>query len=382
MRLTGFLLLAVLLLSTIAHFRAPEYDEAYSIFLTAGDPRPAWPSGVFTPTQVQDFYTGAPSFAAISRALKTDDVHPPLYFWALNLWRGIFGPSWFAARLLSVGFSLAALGVLTWLAAMLEIPVFPALALTLLSYGFAYTGIVARDFALAQLLNLLGVALTVRAAQGKSRPRALASGLAFGAASFANYLAVFTCGAALLWLALGQKRRRLALPLTLGLAVFAALDLPYFLAQKSSRMGQFAAFAPLHALALLAKDCGAALFGGLPLYAGDLAPEVAALLLGLFLASLFFVLRQRPQHATLLALAAAAPPCGLLALGFLFNNTPIELPRRRPAPPAATPDPRGPVLRHIRPRLRPRDDAAPSLGREPGERVEPARCADPAPLWQ
>jgi hypothetical protein len=325
MRLTGFLLLAALLLSAVAHFRAPEYDEAYSIFLTAGDARPAWPTGVFTPAEVRGFYTGAASFAAISDDLKTGDVHPPLYFWALSLWRGIFGPSWFAARMLSVGFSLAALAVLAWLAAMLEIPVFPALALTLLSYGFAYTGIVARGFALAQLLNLLGVALTFRAMQRTSRPLALGSGLALGAASFANYLAVFTGGAALLWLALDQKRRRFALPVALGLTVFAALDLPYFLAQKSSRMGQFTAFSPLHALALLAKDSGAALFGGLPLYAGALAPAVIALLLGLFLACLFFVLRQRPRHTALLVLAAAAPLCGLLALGFVFNNTPIEI---------------------------------------------------------
>ncbi|HUW80250.1 MAG TPA: hypothetical protein VMV54_05050, partial [Acidocella sp.] len=92
MKLTGFLLLAALLLGIIAHQRAPEYDEAYSIFLTAGDARPAWPAGVFTAGSVRGLYAGHASPGKISHDLKIGDVHPPLYFWLLEIWRRLLGP--------------------------------------------------------------------------------------------------------------------------------------------------------------------------------------------------------------------------------------------------------------------------------------------------
>jgi 4-amino-4-deoxy-L-arabinose transferase-like glycosyltransferase len=325
MKLGGFLLLAALLLGLAAHTRAPEYDEAYSIFLTAGDPRPVWPVGIFNPSQVRGFYTGHAGLGQISRDLKAGDVHPPLYFWALEYWRRLFGPSWFAARLLSVLLSVAALAILARIAAQAAIPVYPALMLTLLSYGFAYTGIIARGFALAQVLNLAGVALVFNAIQGKQRGWALAGGLALGAASFANYLAIFIALALLGWLALARLRWRLLPPAIAGLLPFLVLDAPYYLAQRNSRIPQFASFSPTHALTLLAKDFGAAMFGGLPLYAGSAGPLVTLALLLLVLAALAAAWHRRHPHAPFFALLALAPPAGLLALGVIFHNTPIEI---------------------------------------------------------
>lgn len=323
MRLFGFFALACLVLAAIAWARAPEYDEAYSLFLTAGHARPSWPAGIFTAGSVRHLYTGDAGFAQIAHDLRRGDVHPPLYFWGLKIWRQLAGPSWFAARLLSVLFSLAGLLLLARLAWAADIPAYPALFLTLLSYGFAYTGIIARGFALAQLCNIAGVLLLFLAAKEKRRLLALAGGAAFGAACFSNYLSVFTACAALAWL----LRARLRL-LPAALAGFLPL-LPvcfwFFLAQRQSRIGQFEAFAPGHALALLAKDSGAAIFGGLPLYAGYLAPAVTLALAALFLACLGFVLRRRHAHAPLFALLAIAPPCGLFALGVIFHNTPIEI---------------------------------------------------------
>ena len=325
MKLPAFLLLAALLLTAIAYLRPPEYDEAYSIFLTAGDARPAWPSGVFTAGAARSFFTGHASFAQISRDLKTGDVHPPLYFWCLEIWRRLLGPSWLTARILSVIFSLGSLSLIAWLAEATEIPVFPALGLTLLSYGFAYTGIVARGFALAQFLNLLGFSLIFQTTRLRSRRLAFAGGLAFGAASFANYLAIFTALAVLVWLCLAKPRRRFLAPTAIGLLPFILLDASYFLVQRHSRATQFAPFAPIHALSLLAKDIGACLFGGLPLYASHHGTTVTLALLLLFLTSLGFVITRRHKHTQLLALASIAPPCGLLALGLIFHNTPIEI---------------------------------------------------------
>ncbi|GLR68747.1 hypothetical protein GCM10010909_34290 [Acidocella aquatica] len=325
MKLAGFLLFAAALLGFIAWHRAPEYDEAYSIFLTAGHARPPWPTGAFTAGSVRGLFSGHASLSQIAHDLRTGDVHPPLYFWALESWRQIAGPSWFAARLLSVAFSLAALAVGGWFASLAAIPLLPALSFTLFTYGFAYTGIIARNFALAQFFNLLGFTLVFLAVQRRRRRLALAGGLALGAAAFTNYLAVFTACAVLLWLCLGRERRRHLLPAACGLTPFLLADAWFFAAQHGSRAGQFAAFSPLPALRLLVKDFGAAQFGGLPLYAGHFAPELAAALAVLFLAALACILLKRSSHALPLALAAAAPPLGLLALGAVFNNTPIEI---------------------------------------------------------
>ncbi len=323
MKLVGFFAFAALLLVAIAWLRAPEYDEAYSIFLTAGHARPAWPQGVFTPGSVRGLFAGHAGFARIAHDLRAGDVHPPLYFWALKLWRQAVGPSWFAARLLSVLFTLGSLALLARLAAAAAVPVYPALFLVLLSYGFAYTGIVARGFALAQLCNIAGVLLIFLAASNRRGRWALAGGAAFGAACFSNYLALFTACAALLWLLF--TRPRLVPAALAGFLPWLPLCGWFFLAQRQSRLGQFAAFSPIRALALLAKDSGGAIFGGLPLYAGRLALPVTLVLGILLLAGVAFVWRRRHAQARLFALLSLATPCGLFALGVIFGNTPIEI---------------------------------------------------------
>jgi hypothetical protein len=310
----GFLVFAALLLTCVALLRPPEYDEAYSVFLTAGEARPAWPAGVFTSAAVQPDFTGSASLGGVARDLRVGDVHPPLYFWVLTLWRRVFGPGWITARLLSVAFSLASLLLLARIAAGETIPVLPTLAITLLSYGFAYTGTVARGFALAQFFSLLGVMLA-------RRERGLPAGLAFGAASFTNYLAIFPGLAVLAW-AVYQRAWRQAVGLACGLALFVPADAWFFLAQRNTRLGQFAVFSLGPALRLLAKDTGAALFGGLPLYAGHAGWLVTIALFTLALACLRKIWR---RHDAFFTLCALATPLGLLALGLIFNNTPIEI---------------------------------------------------------
>jgi hypothetical protein len=323
MRFTGFLALACVVLVTIAWCRAPEYDEAYSLFLTAGHARPAWPTGIFTAGSVRHFYTGHAGFAEIAHDLRSGDIHPPLYFWALALWRGLVGPSWFAARLLSVLFTLAGLSLLACLARAAAVPVYPALFIALFSYGFAYTGIVARDFALAQSCAIAGVLLLFLAARDGRPLLALAGGCAFGAACFSNYLTLFTALAAGLWLT--GTRPRLSLAALAGFLPFLPACGWFFAAQRHARGGQFEAFSLPHAILLLAKDSGAAVFGGLPLYAGHLAAPLALALAALFLICLVFVRRRGHAAAPLFAWLALATPCGLLALGLIFGNTPIEI---------------------------------------------------------
>jgi len=319
------LLLAALILTAIAYLRPAEYDEAYSIFLTAGDPRPAWPATPFRPEDVRHLYTGQPSFAAIAQNLRIGDVHPPLYFWILNLWRQLFGPSWFAARLLSALFAIATLTTLSQAAKLAGVPVIPTILITLLAYAFPYTSSVARGFALAQWLNTAGLTLTLAALKADDRRLMTASGLAFSAATFANYLAIFTPLAALLWLTirhayLPKIPAKAGIFLLCGLTPFLPLDLYFFISQHASRRGQFPPFHPFQALALIAKDSGAALFGGLPLYASASGPAIAAALLIFFL-----ICVAKAAKPALFTFIAFATPAGLFLLGLTFNNTPIEI---------------------------------------------------------
>ena len=132
-------------------------------------------------------------------------MHPPLYFWAVAGWRWLAGDSLFAARMASVLFSIVTLSLVAAIARSGGIPVVPAVLLTVGCYGFAYTGAIARGFALAQMLSVAGIAVLLGAERRASRM--LAAGMLLGAATFAHYLAVFRhawrCCTALL----GARRR-------------------------------------------------------------------------------------------------------------------------------------------------------------------------------
>ena len=330
------LLLALLVLVGSAASRGTEYDEGYSVFIASGTPRPAWPQAAFTPREVRHFYSGHSSMAGIASDLRHTDVHPPLYFWCVAGWRGLFGTGLFRTRLLSVLFSLAALLGVAVLARCCGAPPVASLLLTLGCYGFTYTGSIARGFALAQLCVIWGTVLVVLAADAARMRRGLAVGLAggvvLGLASFSNYLAAFGGAAALLWLLLFRFRQWPRwLAAGLGFAAILPLDLYFFLAQRGSRVGQFPPFRLLPSLGRLGKYAAANIFGGLPLYVGHLAGIALGAILVLALFALFALVAWRwrristPPARTLLAMMTVATPVGLLLLGFVFNNTPIEL---------------------------------------------------------
>jgi len=167
------------------------------------------------------------------------------------------------------------------------------------------------------------VLLVFLAVRQKHWPLAVAGGVMFGAACFSNYLALFTTLAAFLWLLLTRPR---LLPAALaGFLPFLPACAWFYLAQRHARAGQFEPFSPPHAFLLLAKDSGATIFGGLPLYAGHFGTAVTLALVILFATCIGFAIHRRHTHAMLFALAALATPCGLFALGLAFGNTPIEI---------------------------------------------------------
>jgi hypothetical protein len=326
--LPAALIAAALVLTSAAWLRGAEYDEQYTLFLTSGVARPLWPGGAFTAAEVQQRQRGHAGLAAIAHDLRATDVHPPLYFWAMAGWRMLFGTSLLAARMASVVFSFAALCVVALIARRAGISPVMAVLLTVGCYGFVYTGAVARGFALAQLLTLAGVATLLHAERRASGPAALAAGTLLGAATFSNYLAAFVGAASLFWLSTRPGRRwRLA---CIGFVLWLPADLWFYLAQRHSRAGQFAPFSAASAALRVARYFAANVLGGLPLYVSGLASHIVTSALAVLLAVLVGLAIWRWRAIAtgpyrLFAVAAAAPPLGLLLLGITFNSTPIEL---------------------------------------------------------
>jgi dolichyl-phosphate-mannose-protein mannosyltransferase len=333
------LLVATLVLTAAAWLRSAEYDEQYTLFVTGGMARPAWPAEALVAGDVRAAQAGHAGFVAIARDLRTTDVHPPLYFWLVAAWRAAVGDGLFAARLLSVLLSVVTLCGVAVIARTAAVPPAPAVLLTLGCYGFAYTGSIARGFALAQMLSVWGVALLLIAHRRRRPAVMLAAGLLLGSATFANYLAVFVACAALLYAVIADEARQsgagwsvsFALPAWAGFAAWAPADLWFFLAQRQSRTGQFPRFHLLSGMARLGQYFAANVLGGLPLYVDGAARWVVMMALALLLATLAALTIGRWQHIAtpparlLLAMALGASPIGVAALGIVFDSTPIEL---------------------------------------------------------
>jgi hypothetical protein len=159
------------------------YDEAVTLLTTAGHARIDWSLGLqqFKPTA---------RLVKILADLYHYDVHPPLYFWALALWRVTFGASLEVARVLSLCFTVATLVLLYAYARAVRtrwasVPV-AIYAISSASLRYAYD---ARPYAMACFL----VVLTLFLAQRKSRW----TGICAAACAATHYFAVL-CVAPLL----------------------------------------------------------------------------------------------------------------------------------------------------------------------------------------
>lgn len=361
------LTLAAWVLTATAWLRGAEYDEQYTLLITAGTPRPAWPDSVTTAARIRSVAAGAVGPLTIARELRATDVHPPLYFWTAAAWRAMGADSLFGLRLLSVCFALGALGLVGVIARQSGIPPAVAMLVTLGCYGFAYTGAIARGFALAHLLMLAGVACAFggrrcqpvrgvargfagrRGLEARKSPsdigraavpgvpcptgstrgaaaRGAASGLLLGAAAFTNYLAGFVAAAAIAGVAL--QKRALAAGMAAGFALWMPAIAWFYLGQRDSRTGQFPEFAWWPGLTRLGRYAVANVFGGLPLYVGDSIRPAVSIAVGGFalgLAGLVGIRSRSGERLRVLLFCAAAPVLGLLGLALAFQTTAIEL---------------------------------------------------------
>jgi len=156
------------------------YDEAITLLTTSGHARLEWSLGLwqFNPTL---------NLRKILFDLYNQDVHPPLYFWTLAIWRTLFGSSLEVARAFSALLVLGSLGFLYRLAldCRMRKPWVPVALYAASSAGmwYAYD---ARPYAMATFLIL--------STQLLARKRSPWTGLC-GAAAFAtHYFAVLCVG--------------------------------------------------------------------------------------------------------------------------------------------------------------------------------------------
>ncbi|HEY9644872.1 MAG TPA: hypothetical protein V6C88_00810 [Chroococcidiopsis sp.] len=234
-------------------------DEAITLMETAGHPIPAWPK-VPTPAEViqVQIFQGTPTLGKIADDLRRTDVHPPLYYWCLALWRRWFGFSLETARAFSLLCSVAT--VLTLYLSLrickLQNPLIPTLVYALSSIS-VNAGHDARDYALASLWVVAGVLFALLADRAgnfrwdgnphtpqRCAVYTTAMGLCCGAAFQTNYLALFPTSVTLLWFAISlwPRSRRLALagPL-LSIAIWLA-GWPILSTQLGARTGQAVGF--------------------------------------------------------------------------------------------------------------------------------------------
>lgn len=160
------------------------YDEAITLLTASGHAKLDWTAGMmqFHPTT---------NLRKIVSDLYEQDVHPPLYFWALALWRTVFGESLEVARTFSALFTLATLVLLYRLARDFELrrPWVPVgvYAASAAGMWYAYD---ARPYAMATFLILLTQIL--------ARRRSGWSGFCGAAACATHYFAALCVGPLLL----------------------------------------------------------------------------------------------------------------------------------------------------------------------------------------
>src|SRR5262249_6514194 len=71
--------------------RAIWVDESYTLLETAGHAPPMWPAEPVPAGTVKVQYEGTASLSQVTKTLREIDVHPPVYFWGVTLWRRFFG---------------------------------------------------------------------------------------------------------------------------------------------------------------------------------------------------------------------------------------------------------------------------------------------------
>lgn len=319
------------------------YDETLSLLVVSGHTHPVWPTAPAPAAESRQQFSGSAPLSQIAGDLKRSDVHPPLYFWALSLWRRLFGDSLEAARCLSL---FCFLCTIIWGYRFLrEAGIKPALPIMLLyvtACNAVYMSGEARPYALAGMLLTIGMRCAYASVYKPfdSPVRRiwchLSLPLVLGLAFLTNYLTIFSAAAILVWhmaLSMQVARKRgwfhLLFPPAATLLICVAW-VPALMSHTGSRPDQAAG--QLGAYSELVKLCWMNLLNVFPLperlISGQNQQVVTTIILTGFLAltatTLIYLARHRNMHENksilLLFSIAVAPTAGLYALDYLFDK--------------------------------------------------------------
>ena len=248
------LVLAVLVLVTVTvripgvFNRAIWYDESITLLETAGNAIPAWSTHPTPAATQKELLAGSPTFGEVAAGLRETDVHPPVYYGLLSIWRRIAGDSIETARIFSVFCSTATVILLYLLlrASGFFRPFWPTLVYSL-SSGAVHYAHEARNYALAMFFLLAAYFLAYLATNSEVNSRrqfwilSVAVGIFCGLAFQTNYLSFFPVFFLLLWFVFwNQKPRRLqtilAIVVSFGISAAGAATLAV---QLGARPKQF-----------------------------------------------------------------------------------------------------------------------------------------------
>ena len=210
------------------------YDEAITLLTTSGHAKLNWALGLaqFKPSA---------NFSKIVSELYQQDVHPPLYFWTLALWRVTFGQSLEVARSLSAVFTLGTLWLLyraakDWAMKWAYVPVV-LYAVSSVGLRYAYN---ARPYAMVSFL----IVLTLLLARRKSNWTGVCA-----AACIATHYFAALCVLPILLAATAQEwkiSRRWVLMIWASFLCCCAPLIPLLSIHVRARPVQYTGFASLH----------------------------------------------------------------------------------------------------------------------------------------
>ncbi|MBD3857188.1 MAG: glycosyltransferase family 39 protein [Acidobacteria bacterium] len=340
MQRKDLLALAILVLITVAvrlpgvFNRAIWYDEAITLLETAGNAVPTW-SALPTPAASQKkLMVGSPSLGEVATGLRETDVHPPVYYGLLSIWRQIAGESIEAARLFSVFWSTASVALLYLLlrAFGFSRPFWPSLIYSL-SSGAVHYGHEARNYSLAMFFVILATFLIFLFNNTDFNRRlqfwiftvsiAACCGLSFQT----NYLTIFPIAALLIWCLAWtpKKQRRYVFPAIILSVVFSLIGFGTLLNQLEARPNQFQkTLGLIQELIKIVDSNFLMLWNPVTSNTGIRLAVICTVLVLLLLSIAYLKAAWQAidkRLFTLMAGLAIAPSFGVLALDLLFSKS-------------------------------------------------------------
>lgn len=244
----GLLALIFVLSSGISIFsRSIWRDEAITLMEMAGNSRKNFDRNPIHLSEKKDIFSGSNSFSGLTKDLFELDMHPPVYYYALKVWRAVFGQSLEAARFLSL------------LAMFLSILVFLKISLmymdrkwaiaTIAMYALSpltiYMASEARNYAVAVFVGFLSLLFAIKSQQESEKLKPAILAMFFAALAFlTNYLWLSLGVALVFWVAFfgpfwNSKERCLIIA---SYVLFSSISIPLLRVHLFSRPDEASGF--------------------------------------------------------------------------------------------------------------------------------------------